>query len=305
MTFVDQTTSNICVGNITTAQHPSDPTKFLMCDIKGQILVVQCPHNETYCAFTNLCEAKCLTTTAKNSQLSTTPIVAPTSLAPSTKTTTPKSPIIIIVLTTGPPIIVATGSGSASSTTTIPAPQPTSSPNTGPSTTKTVASSTTQTVATTTPKTTLTSPAHTPSVHHTTTHSTTNSNCHKNPCTAHALMNNFLYFPACDEHEYYHCSGINMMTTEHCPPDKIFNPNILNCVNEFVFNEDTQVFDKTVPNPCKNAQGDMYFIHPTDKTKFIHCDGYWNGFMRTCPSGEVFNQTTQTCVSFVSSVFGK
>lgn len=284
-----------------------------MCDIKGQILVVQCPHNETYCASTNLCEAKCPTTTAKNSQLPTTPIVRPTSLAPSTKSTTPKSPIIIIFLTTGPPIIVATGSGFASSTTTIPAPQPTSSPNTGPfttqtvapSTTQSVAPSTTQTVATTTPKTTLTSPAHTQSVHHTTTHPTTNLNCHKNPCTAYSLMNNFLYFPACDEHTYYHCSGINMMTTEHCPPDKIFNPNILNCVNEFVYNEDTLAFDKTIPNPCKNAQGDTYFIHPTDKTKFIHCDGYWNGFMRTCPSGEVFNQITQTCVTFVSSLFGK
>lgn len=33
----------------------------------------------------------------------------------------------------------------------------------------------------------------------------------------------------------------------------------------------------------------MYFIYLIDKIKFIYCDGYWNGFMRMCLFGEVFN----------------
>lgn len=65
-----------------------------------------------------------------------------------------------------------------------------------------------------------------------------NLNCYKNLCMVYVLMNNFLYFFVCDEYEYYYCLGINMMIIEYCLFDKIFNLNILNCVNEFVFNED-------------------------------------------------------------------
>lgn len=302
MTFVDQTTANICVGNITTAPHPSDPTKFLMCDIKGQLLTVQCPPNETFCAVTNLCQVNCPTSTAKISQQTTTPILAPsTNSASSAKpltssspnqSTTPKNPIIIIVLTTGPPLIVGSGTASVASTTT---------PSTGPqhTTPAVITPITTQIIPTTTQR----GNPHNSIPNHS-TQGTTNPNCHQNPCTANALMNSFLYFPACDEHEFYHCTGINTMTTERCPTDKIYNPNIFNCVNEFVYNEDTLTFDKTITNPCKYKSGDAYLVHPTDNSKFIHCDGFWNGFMRTCPSGEVFSQTAQTCISSLSSLIG-
>ncbi|XP_062602671.1 mucin-5AC-like [Saccostrea cucullata] len=287
-----QTTPNICVGNITVAQHPNDPTKFLMCDIKGQLLTVQCPHKELFCAATNLCEAHCPSTTTKLTQ-STTPIVSPTSLVPATNSTSRK-PIIIIVFTTGPPVIMGSRTApSNSATTTIP--------NTKTTFTNSPVR-TTRGIPTTTTLQKITS---TNSVSTTTHRATTNQNCHQNPCTVHAFMNNNLYFPACDEHEYYQCLGINSKKTVQCPPDKIFNPDILNCVNEFVFNEETQAFDKTIPNPCKNTRGDLYFVHPTDKSKFIHCDGFWNGFMRTCPSGEIFHEMAQSCIMIVSSAFGK
>ena len=51
---------NICPSGIKQAPHPTDDTKYLMCDDEDQLLLVQCPLNEYYCKNIKHCNTSCI-----------------------------------------------------------------------------------------------------------------------------------------------------------------------------------------------------------------------------------------------------
>ncbi|KAL8559196.1 hypothetical protein ACOMHN_048443 [Nucella lapillus] len=51
-----------------------------------------------------------------------------------------------------------------------------------------------------------------------------------------------------------------------------------------------------VPNVCRNnPNGQTFFSHPTDSTKFLQCDIYNRMYIIQCPQGEVFQLRTTSC----------
>ncbi|KAK3087182.1 hypothetical protein FSP39_002770 [Pinctada imbricata] len=326
-------------NNKNVAPHPSDPTRFYLCDPKGQRLTVQCPPKEWFCTATNMCEKNC---SVPPGSISKSPGVP----SPPTQST---GPHIVLVFTTKsfagtasglstPGIFIRTTTPNSTGQTNTGVPAPTSAPNgviqplTTPGASKIhlvfshpqqtfAAGATPIQTAFPTPSSgaskihlvfgqssqaplpataavhTTQSSATAAAVHTTQNSQHTTSSCNKNPCTADALLRGELLFAACDESSFYHCSGlVGGAQLEHCPTDKIFNPAINGCVNKYVFDENSRQLVKNIKNPCKNVTGDAFFAHPLDQTKFIHCDGHWNGFMSSCPSGEVYFALSNTCI---------
>ncbi|KAL3851708.1 hypothetical protein ACJMK2_015435 [Sinanodonta woodiana] len=54
-------------------------------------------------------------------------------------------------------------------------------------------------------------------------------------------------------------------------------------------------YEPPVNNPCATNNGQIYYAHPTDTTKFLQCGQGSRMFIIKCPSGEVYNQATTSC----------
>lgn len=51
-------------------------------------------------------------------------------------------------------------------------------------------------------------------------------------------------------------------------------------------------------NPClNNALNKLNFVHPSDPSKFLQCGTFNRLFVIQCPTGEVYEQATSTCVN--------
>nr|XP_022296763.1 uncharacterized protein LOC111106396 [Crassostrea virginica] len=67
----------------------------------------------------------------------------------------------------------------------------------------------------------------------------------------------------------------------------------LNCPDAFT----------NVPNPCvNNAEGRIYYPHPSDATKFIQCDLLGRMYIIQCPQGLTYKPTTSSCTSASGTV---
>lgn len=52
---------------------------------------------------------------------------------------------------------------------------------------------------------------------------------------------------------------------------------------------------QNVPNVCTIKNGQAFFPHPSDPTKFLQCDVYDRMYIIQCPLGEVFQSSTTSC----------
>lgn len=209
---------NICASGLHVAPHPVDNTKYLMCDVNQQLLIVQCPLNEIFCMTSQLCQTSCLPLTTD--------------------------------------------------------------------TTMTTFGQTTPTLSTTQATTTMSS--------------TLPATCLQNPCTRGGIGQ---YFPGCKDNMYIHCGigGIPKLST--CDPTKIWNQVIISCVNKYLLDNNKHPV-KDYFNPCHGVVGDVYFPWPRDTHKFIHCDGYGDGFIRSCDGTKVWDQQMNNCLTRGINVVG-
>lgn len=200
------------------APHPTDNTKYLMCDFNKQLLIVQCPLNTIFCITSQLCQTSCLPLTTD--------------------------------------------------------------------TTMTTSGQTTPTLSTTQATTTLSS--------------TLPATCLQNPCTQDRIGQ---YFPGCKDNMYIHCSIGGFATLSTCDPTKIWNQVITSCVNKYLLDNNKNPV-KDYFNPCHGVKGDVYFPWPRDTHKFIHCDGYGDGFIMSCGGIKVWDQQISNCLPHGISVVG-
>jgi len=120
-------------------------------------------------------------------------------------------------------------------------------------------------------------------------------------CTKENILANHLKFPhPTDPTKYLMCDLNQKLYVVQCPQNESYYQSCEQCVGK-----DTPcitgnlVLTNTIANPCTAQNilnGHFFFIYPSDKDKFIHCDVWGKAWVQSCPAGEEWDQHELTCI---------
>lgn len=121
-----------------------------------------------------------------------------------------------------------------------------------------------------------------------------------NPCTPDVIKSGLYYFAySLDKHRYIQCDVWGSAWLKTCYTGDIWNDNAHTCVPDDLHEFDsTTVAPFVVTNPCTPqalAAGTLFFPHPCDHTKYIHCDIAGNYYIQACNLGMFFDPATFVC----------
>ncbi|KAK7105719.1 hypothetical protein V1264_017063 [Littorina saxatilis] len=125
-------------------------------------------------------------------------------------------------------------------------------------------------------------------------------NNYHNPCTPDGIKNGLYFFAyANDKHSYIQCDVWGSAWLKTCLTNHVWNDNAHTCVADTLHEFDsTTVAPFPVSNPCTpqalNA-GTLFFPHPCEHSKYIHCDISGNYYIQNCPATLFFDPATFVC----------
>ncbi|XP_076438556.1 uncharacterized protein LOC143277563 [Babylonia areolata] len=123
---------------------------------------------------------------------------------------------------------------------------------------------------------------------------------YRNPCSPQSVQNGLYFFAySNDKHQYIQCDVWGGAWLKDCAPAHVWNDQAHTCVPDTLHEFDkTTVAPFEVRNPCTPqalAAGTLFFPHPCDHTKYIHCDIAGNYYIQACPAGMFFDPATFVC----------
>nr|KAG5700433.1 hypothetical protein BaRGS_010346 [Batillaria attramentaria] len=121
-----------------------------------------------------------------------------------------------------------------------------------------------------------------------------------NPCSPDVIKAGQYYFAySLDKHRYIQCDVWGGAWLKTCYTHHIWNDAAKTCVPDDLHEFDsTTVAPFEVTNPCTPqaiAAGTLFFPHPCDHTKYIHCDISGNYYIQSCSAGMFFDPSVFVC----------
>lgn len=103
-----------------------------------------------------------------------------------------------------------------------------------------------------------------------------------------------------DPTKFIKCGSLpGYQTVLSCPPHKIVSVAHKTCLYQEVVVDLTAGIFSGIANPCTSGNKISFLSHPTDPHKFIQCDQYGDGYEKTCPLNELWDEHALSCVNTV------
>ncbi|WAR24964.1 hypothetical protein MAR_010668 [Mya arenaria] len=128
-----------------------------------------------------------------------------------------------------------------------------------------------------------------------------------NPCTAQAISAQALFFSHPDPTKFIQCDLQGNAFVQRCPSGLVWNQYLETCASQLAsitltgqtnFSGWMRSQWQVATNPCvNNALQALNFPHPSDASKFLQCGLYERMYVVQCPTGELYDQATSSCIS--------